>query len=307
MGRLVSIIVPVYKVEKYLDRCVESIVNQTYRNIEIVLVDDGSPDNCPTMCDAWGEKDSRIKVIHKKNGGLSDARNVGIREAAGDYLLFVDSDDMLDLDAVLKLEAYADDADLLVAEATIYEMDGTIIHENHTNLLENHVYTGGEIAATAISKGEWFAPACYNMYRREFLIHNNLFFVVGILHEDNEFQTRLFLAAKHVKYMHYEFYKYIKRKDSICSSPSAKTVRDLFRIYERWVDLNETIEDKRVYVAYCGALCKSFIHTCREFHLDCGEYPNGITKWYLLKHALDTKELVKTVSFILFRKIYVRL
>ena len=75
---LISVIVPVYKVEEYLDKCVESIVNQTYKNLEIILVDDGSPDNCPKMCDEWAKKDKRIKVIHKENGGLSDARNTGI-------------------------------------------------------------------------------------------------------------------------------------------------------------------------------------------------------------------------------------
>ena len=90
---LISVIVPVYKVEKYLDRCVESIVNQTYRNLEIILVDDGSPDNCGAMCDVWAAKDSRIKVIHKKNGGLSDARNAGMAVSTGQYIGFVDGDD----------------------------------------------------------------------------------------------------------------------------------------------------------------------------------------------------------------------
>ena len=93
---LISVIVPVYNVEKYLDRCVESIVNQTYTNLEIILVDDGSPDNCPAMCDAWAEKDNRIKVIHKENGGVSSARNTGINAASGDYIAFVDSDDYID-------------------------------------------------------------------------------------------------------------------------------------------------------------------------------------------------------------------
>lgn len=92
---LVSVIVPIYKVEKYLDECVSSLVNQTYRNIEIILVDDGSPDNCPTMCDAWAEKDHRIKVIHKENGGVSAARNAGIKTASGKWLLFIDSDDVV--------------------------------------------------------------------------------------------------------------------------------------------------------------------------------------------------------------------
>lgn len=92
---LISVIVPIYKVEAYLDRCVQSIVDQTYANLEILLVDDGSPDRCPEICDAWSQRDPRIRVIHKKNGGLSDARNVGIDAAKGDWLAFVDSDDYI--------------------------------------------------------------------------------------------------------------------------------------------------------------------------------------------------------------------
>ena len=90
---LISVIIPVYKVEKYINRCVESVLVQNYHNIEVILVDDGSPDNCGIICDKYAETDSRIKVIHKKNGGLSDARNKGVKKACGDYLLFVDSDD----------------------------------------------------------------------------------------------------------------------------------------------------------------------------------------------------------------------
>ena len=93
--RLVSVIVPVYKVEFFLRRCVESILKQTYQNMEIILVDDGSPDRCPQICDSFCRKDTRIRVIHKKNGGLSDARNVGIEAAKGEYLCFVDSDDYI--------------------------------------------------------------------------------------------------------------------------------------------------------------------------------------------------------------------
>ena len=93
---LISVIVPVYKVEKYLDECMESVVTQTYENLEIILVDDGSPDRCPEICDTWAEKDSRIRVIHKENGGLSDARNVGMAASTGAYIAYVDSDDILE-------------------------------------------------------------------------------------------------------------------------------------------------------------------------------------------------------------------
>ncbi len=92
---LVSVIIPVYKVEQYLKNCVDSVRQQTYTNLEIILVDDGSPDRCPELCDEYAEKDKRIKVIHKENGGLSDARNVGLDNAKGDYVAFVDSDDLI--------------------------------------------------------------------------------------------------------------------------------------------------------------------------------------------------------------------
>ena len=92
----ISVIVPVYNVEKYLDRCVESIVNQTYKNLEIILVDDGSSDNCPQLCDEWTQRDERIKAVHKQNGGLADARNAGLEIAAGDYVGFIDADDYID-------------------------------------------------------------------------------------------------------------------------------------------------------------------------------------------------------------------
>ena len=95
MSSVISVIVPIYNVEDYLDRCVDSIINQTYSNLEIILVDDGSPDNCPKMCDDYAKKDSRIKVVHKENGGLSDARNAGMKVATGEYISFIDSDDWI--------------------------------------------------------------------------------------------------------------------------------------------------------------------------------------------------------------------
>ena len=103
MEPLISVIVPVYKVEQYLDECVQSIINQTYKNLEIILVDDGSPDRCPEMCDEYARQDSRIKVIHKPNGGLSSARNAGIDIARGEYIGFVDSDDYIAHDMYEKL------------------------------------------------------------------------------------------------------------------------------------------------------------------------------------------------------------
>ena len=99
---LVSIVVPIYKVEQYLERCVQSICNQTYPKLEIILVDDGSPDQCGELCEMYAKKDERIRVVHKENGGLSDARNEGVKYATGKYILFVDSDDYIAEDLVEK-------------------------------------------------------------------------------------------------------------------------------------------------------------------------------------------------------------
>ena len=123
---VVSIIVPVYKVEQYLDRCVQSIVDQTYKNLEIILVDDGSPDNCPAMCNAWADKDSRVRVLHKENGGVSSARNAGLDAATGSYITFVDADDWLEPVAmeILLEQAVSTGADIVVGNYYFDYVDG---------------------------------------------------------------------------------------------------------------------------------------------------------------------------------------
>ena len=106
MSDLISVIIPIYKVEPYLCRCVDSILKQTYQNLEIFLVDDGSPDNCGQVCDAYAEKDGRIRVIHKENGGLSDARNVALDACTGEFISFIDSDDYVCEDHIETLNCY---------------------------------------------------------------------------------------------------------------------------------------------------------------------------------------------------------
>lgn len=109
---LISVIVPIYKVEEYLNQCIDSIVSQTYRNLEIILVDDGSPDNCPKICDDWAEKDNRIKVLHIQNGGAGKARNTGLSNAQGEWIVFVDGDDYIHFDMIRHLYEMLDGADL---------------------------------------------------------------------------------------------------------------------------------------------------------------------------------------------------
>ena len=123
---LVSVIVPIYKVEKYLDKCVGSIAAQSYKNLEIILVDDGSPDNCPAMCDGWAERDSRIKVIHNQNGGVSSARNSALDAAAGEYICFVDSDDFIEPNALEYMLENIGDADAIQCGLSYDRADGRV-------------------------------------------------------------------------------------------------------------------------------------------------------------------------------------
>ena len=109
---LITIVVPVYNVEKYLRKCIDSILNQTYKNLEIILVDDGSPDNCGQICDEYAKKDNRIKVIHKENGGVSQARNVGIDNSNGEFIAFVDPDDYIEKEMLYKLKNNIENVDL---------------------------------------------------------------------------------------------------------------------------------------------------------------------------------------------------
>ena len=131
MNPLVSIVIPVYNVEKYLDRCVRSVVRQTYDNLEILLIDDGSPDNCPQMCDAWAQIDTRIRVIHKQNAGLGMARNTGIENATGKYICFFDSDDYIIGDIIEEAVLLAENekADMVLFGMCAADNDGKILRE----------------------------------------------------------------------------------------------------------------------------------------------------------------------------------
>lgn len=142
---LLSVIIPVYKVEVYLDECVSSVVSQTWRNLEIILVDDGSPDRCGEMCDRWAESDSRIKVIHRENGGLGYARNSGLEVASGDFVAFVDSDDYIKpkMYEILMTEALAEDADIVSGNIIDERQDGSLNYES--DFPERKVFEGEEI------------------------------------------------------------------------------------------------------------------------------------------------------------------
>ena len=299
-NQLISVVVPIYNVEKELERCVESLLKQTYTNLEIILVDDGSTDRCPQICDEYLNEDGRVLVIHKKNGGLSDARNEGLIKASGKYVMFVDSDDYLELDACEKLcEAMQEDIDFVVG--VIREINGEkISYQRHTNLDNNKIYNAREYIIKSIQANEWYAPAVLNLYRRKFLIKNNLFYKVGYNYEDQQMLPRLNLAADRIVYIDYPFYNYIIREGSITtSSVSEKQKNDAIHIWEEWFELISRVEDIELQKYMFGILVRYYQHTCRKHHVK-GWRVTGLDFSFSMKYALNTREKLKTVLFAIW-------
>ena len=210
---LISVIVPVYKVEPYLDKCISSIANQTYKNLEIILVDDGSPDNCPAMCDAWAEKDSRIRVIHKPNGGLSDARNAGMAVATGELMAFVDSDDWIvpDMYEYLYQRLTEDNSDIAACGVQM-------VWENKTpsRMLtrDGNCVLNQEEAMRAIIEESWLKqPVWYKLYKTALV--RDILFPKGKCHEDVFWSYQAVGSAKKVSVSDHVGYYYLQRGGSI--------------------------------------------------------------------------------------------
>ena len=213
MGALISVIVPVYKVEDYLDQCVQSIVSQTYTDLEIILVDDGSPDNCPAMCDAWANRDSRIKVIHKKNGGLSDARNVGMALASGEFIGFVDSDDWISFDMYQLLYSHMveSSSDISACGVEMFWKSGA--PSCMLTRAGSRVLNQGE-ALQAIIEESWLKqPVWYKLYKSSLI--KDLAFPIGRHHEDVFWSYQAIARAKRVCVFDTPLYFYLQRPTSI--------------------------------------------------------------------------------------------
>ena len=212
-GALISVIVPVYRVETYLDRCVQSIVSQTYQNLEIILVDDGSPDRCPAMCDAWAEKDSRICVIHKENGGLSDARNAGMAAATGEYISFVDSDDWIAPEMLERLvkALERDGSDVAACSVDMVWEDG---RPNEALTVRKNLVLERDQAQLALLRENLLKqPVWYKLYRRETI--RNILFERGKYHEDVFWSYQAIGNARCVSLIDYVGYFYFQRSGSI--------------------------------------------------------------------------------------------
>lgn len=295
---MISVIVPVYNVEKYLERCVKSIVAQTYKDLEILLIDDGSTDKSGEMCDAFQQTDSRIKAFHKQNGGLSDARNYGIEHSAGEFISFVDSDDYIDEKMLETLHRLIteNDADLAVCSAMdVFEGKEVTqvkeIKEFNLNKVESYKY---------MLRGDGIPSACNKLYKRQTV--GNVRFPVGKLYEDGFFTPQILKKVEKTAVTSKPMYYYFRRADSITTKPFRKGDLDVIEAYDKCVkQVKELCPEALPYAefryrnAYFNVLDKMLMRD------DCKEIPEykQVVK-YLKKH---TAQIVKDPGFGKMRKI----
>lgn len=257
----ISFIIPVYKVEKYLDDCVQSIVSQSYRNIEVLLVDDGSPDSCPALCDGWANADPRIKAFHKFNGGLSDARNYGLQKATGDYVIFVDSDDFwIGNDSLQKLvlliERYPE-CDFYSFNCQYYFPNSRTFRKwvSYSSVLKNPI-DGSNALCLLISSGTLPMSANLKIIKRKWLLDTGISFKVNQISEDVPWFINLLDRCKKCIFVNDYVYAYRQNvAGSITANFNEKSFNSLLEIIK-----NELLLiDKRSFNQDAKDSLKSFL------------------------------------------------
>lgn len=248
----ISIIIPVYNVLDFISECVNSVLNQTYKNFEILLVDDGSTDGSSQLCDEFGNKDNRIRVYHKKNGGLSDARNYGICRATGDYIIFLDSDDFWDdLDALKRLveRLLLTNPDVLSYSYKKYYKSTNLTVNLFDNIEDMPLSCNNKLkqADYMTSKFLFIASACNKIIRTS-LFDDALYFKSGVVSEDIEWCAKLLDKSKSLDFICENFYCYRQREGSITHSISKKSCDDLTHNILQCIDIAENNSDMKEYI-----------------------------------------------------------
>lgn len=264
----ISIIVPVYNVEKYIHRCIDSILHQTFKDFELILVDDGSLDNSGKICDEYAKEDDRIKVIHKENGGLSDARNVGLDIAQGEYIAFVDSDDWIEKDmySILYENIRKYNADISICK-TRKIFDSTVDNNITTN---NCIILNNEEAFDCLFNNKYYAShACDKLYKKS--LFDGIRYPVGKLYEDMFTTYRLFEKANKVVFSDYIGYNYFQRKDGIVNSKFRPEKLDYIRAFNGIFDLGYSKYPKSINsitISYVLANTTLITDICRAGYKD---------------------------------------
>lgn len=288
---LISVIVPIYKVEEYLEECIQCLIAQTYENLEIILVDDGSPDSCGEICDRWAQKDKRIRVIHKENGGLSDARNAGMKVAKGEWIGFVDSDDVVHPEMYERLLAMMKEtnSDIGCCNLTRDLKSCNVSHKEDMAAKNCKIFSSVE-ALESLLRLETISVTVWNkLYKKESI--GGLEFPKGKYHED-EFWTYLVLSrAKRVVYMDMPFYGYRERGESITTQKYTSRHLDFLDARSERLEYMEKhypqfrrLERTNIRFECIRSMQLCFIHMKGDELDSCRERINRIVKRYPLKY-----------------------
>lgn len=311
MGKpLVSVIVPVYNMEKYLEECVTSILNQTYPEFELILVDDGSLDSSGAMVDAWGQKENRVVVIHERNKGLSGARNTGIDKAQGEYLVFVDSDDYVapDYIEVLLQTALAADADM--AMCGVYALFQDDCCKASSMPMQARIYTPQTYMERFYVNTGFFSVVWNKIYKKR--LFDTVRFFEGRLNEDTIIMPRLIAQVNQVAYVPEPLYFYRQRKGSIMHTAQRKSgIQNLLQIYEDLIQQHEEKNEEHLCrLAQKVYMNKSFEHFSElerserpEIRKKQKEYCNRLLTYSKISVLVKAKLLLFTYFPGLYEKI----
>lgn len=279
----VSIAIPIYNVENYLDRCVKSIVNQTYKNLEIILVDDGSTDGCGKICDEWVKKDNRIKVVHKSNGGLSSARNAGLANATGDYIMFEDSDDWIEAELVERCvkRIENDKSDIVIFGYRKVDEQGKTMWDF---TFGNETYSKNEIIEDLHKRilEMSYGYAWNKLYDLKFLKESGLEFDSSIIdREDLVFNMQLLSHIRKISYLEYVGYNYLQRNTSLLHNSNLARLKNINTFCDKMCEIKfENEEVERTVRSMC------ILH----YLADC------IIKNILWNEELNKKEKIKWIN-----------
>lgn len=302
----VSFILPVYNVEQYLERCVGSVEEQCV-DAEIILVDDGSTDGSGEIADRLSLEKINIRVIHQKNGGLSAARNTGLRAAKGEYVLFVDSDDWLIPNTVDKLVEFADKEQLDIAVADFREVyeDGHV-SPNTIPPIATETVNGEAFFLRSLQAKQILMMVWKSIYRRQFLIDNELFFREGYNHEDEEWTPRVYLKAKRVKSIDCIFYNYLIRSSGIARQPKKfrKNSLDMISNCYELKKLANTIENKELKELLQNNIACLFLSAVYKGKLIDKRCQDIVNSDFFTGLALLQKTRLKVRLFCLNKRLY---
>ncbi len=260
-----SIVVPIYKVEKYIDECINSVLSQSFQDYELILVDDGSPDKCPEICDEYAKNNNRIKVIHKENGGLSDARNAGIKNASGKYILFLDADDFLIKESLKKLYdciISVGEIDVILCSMLFYDVKSSLYYKKHKPYIEtcNKQVSGIDVLVDLIRTKTIVWNAFSSVFRRENLLNNNVYFEKGLIGaEDLDFFIDIILKSSTFYTKNIDICVYrVGREGSITTDLNIKAFYGQLYIRKKWFDyfyiLDVDAQSKKVLCSFFSSL-----------------------------------------------------